>query len=103
MADALSSEEWDALCQRAERTLRKAQAAAGLRVLKKGGSDYRMIGFAMAGIVASADLLRSMAEDGDMRVAEQMAVAYVRGILRGLDHPVHEDGSNYDGARIYDA
>lgn len=101
----LDAKEWDRLCQRAEKAVRKALVAEGLKVVRHGGGTHRDIGLAMGAVVASADLLRAMCSHpgSDMRVAEAMAVAYVRGVIRGLDHPVNADGTDYQGAPIYDA
>lgn len=51
---------------------------------------------AIAAIIEGGRLLHAMASNHE--VAERLALAYVRGAVRGLDRPVKEDGTTYTGA-----
>ena len=100
-----SAEEWERCCQQAETAVRNALNGLGLREARKAQRpSYSLLMLAMGSLVASADLLKLLADGGgDRRVVEEMAVAYVRGGIRGLDDPVQADGSSSEGARVYDA
>jgi hypothetical protein len=50
----------------------------------------------VAAIIEGGRLLHAITTNQD--VAERIAFAYLRGAIRGLDHPIKEDGTPYTGA-----
>ncbi|MBR0649543.1 hypothetical protein GXW78_07720 [Roseomonas terrae] len=98
MADLpISEQEWDAIGNRADTAARKALTQLALKAVRKHGSNEPIALVACGGARAVGELGRIGVLPERMHLVEEMLVAYLRGAVRGLDHPVHEDGRPRDG------
>ena len=88
---------WDALGNKADMVARKALTTLAMKAVKKHGTNAVIGLIASGGMRAVAELARIGADPTKMHLAEEMLVAYLRGAIRGLDHPVHEDGRRWSG------
>lgn len=95
----LSPEAWERACRSGENAVRKALGPATMRQIKSGAGTEAHLAPAIGALVAIGDLLFHLSTHGDRWVMETLAVAYLRGAVRGEDAPVNEDGSAYTGAR----
>jgi hypothetical protein len=92
-----TAEEWEGSCQAGEMAVKAAIADAALQRIRVDSSGYGDVGVALGALVAIGALLRGIGEGGSQHVMENMAMAYLRGALRGTEGPVNADGSDYVG------
>lgn len=92
--------DWDRWGNLGNETVRKAITKAALRVTTRDNSTFASLAVALGALTASGDLIAALTRHGNQRVTETMAVAYLRGALRGKPGPVNEDGSDYKGAPL---
>lgn len=97
----LTQSMWEENCYRAETIIRQALASEAMKPENLSAGQPWHISFAMGALVASAEMLSVVCKGGNRRVVEDMALAYVRGVIRGKTHPINADGSDYK--RSFDA
>ena len=91
---------WQRHCEAGERAARKLFGNAALRQIKRRHSDIAALGVGVGGLVALGEMLRGTCEPHGLRVMEDVALAYLRGAIRGTDGPVNPDGTPYTGSRL---
>ena len=94
-----SAEAWEAAARAGEQAVRRAIGNAAIRKMKQKAGPYADLGVAVGALVAVGGMIAVVTKGGDQRVAEEMAMAYLRGALRGDDQPLNADGTLYTGAR----
>jgi hypothetical protein len=87
-------EEWDAAADRADRAVVSALGPLGLAETGPGGNRELLPAISMAAAVAVGRFARAVSGPANA-LAERLMVAHLRGALRGLEYPVHEDGREF--------
>lgn len=82
---------WQRAAERGERSVRSALATLGIKMSKPGQNHALTIAAGHGSLVAIGGYLRAVSGP-DNHVAEQWAMATLRGALRGADGPIHDDG-----------
>lgn len=90
--------EWDAIGAEAQELLRKVLSQMAIsRAATSGAPTVATI--SVAAVIEAGRLDRVIFGESGVRMArrEPLLIAYLRGAIRGLDEPVHEDGRPYTG------
>lgn len=85
---------WQRAGERGEQAVRSALGTLGIRMAKPGRNHTLTVAAGHGALVAIGEYLRTLS-GSDNHVAEQWAMATLRGALRGADGPVHDDGKPF--------
>jgi len=99
-----TQEAWDIAAEAGEKVVRDAIVRLVKRMGKRGGSqaNHALIPGVLCGaLVEITRINRAVCDPAEMHIVEQYWLAYVRGAIRGLDGPVHDDGRPFE--RAFDA
>lgn len=91
MIDYPTESAWQRAGERGERAVRSALATLVIRMAKPGENAALTIASGYGALVAIGGYLRALSGP-DNHVAEQLAMATLRGALRGAEGPIHDDG-----------
>lgn len=96
------------VCPEAERTAWQIAAEAGRvvainalqdklrRRMERGDSERALMALLIGGLSGIAQIMGSAAIPEKAALMEEIALAYVRGPMRGLDGPINADGSPFE-------
>ena len=92
--------EWDECAQAADEATRVFVASLAQAALNNGKHPGVTIIIGYAALTACAEYIRAVSNPDPKAVTinEITAIAYVRGVIRGLDHPINEDGAPFKEA-----
>ncbi len=88
---------WDQAGNAADAAVRKVLGPLAQKHIKRTGEGAMVHAVALGGIKAAGELLRASTIPEGRVLLEEMAVAYLRGALRGAGGPIHEDGREWEG------
>ena len=95
MPEYPSQEAWDRAAKLGETLVRRHVGGAAVRRLKRGAHSADTIALVMGALVATGQALAAASNPDAVGVMEEMAVAHVRGAIRGADKPINADGSEW--------
>lgn len=95
MGERMTSAENDALGAETQKRIRSAMRRGYDRHMKLPTLLEASITCGIAAIIEGASLLHAITTNQEL--AERLAFAYLRGAIRGLEHPIKEDGTEYTG------
>ena len=92
--------EWEECAQAADEATRVFMASLAQAALNNGKHPGVTIIIGYAALAACAEYIRAVSRPDPKAVTinEIIAIAYVRGRIRGLDHPINEDGTPFTEA-----
>lgn len=88
--------EYDAFGAAVQKDVRRAMRRHYDKHMRKPTLLEASVASGVAAIIEGASLLHAIS--ASQEVAERVAFAYLRGAIRGLEHPINDDGSPYTGA-----
>jgi hypothetical protein len=89
-----SERQWQSAGERGEHAVRRALAKLGISLTKSGTNATLAVAVGHGALVAIGGYLRVLSGP-DNHVAEQWAMATLRGALRGAEGPVRDDGQPF--------
>lgn len=95
--DNITAADWDTLGNRADEIARRAVAAFGIKMVRRHDTGAAMVPIVAGTARAAGSLARSIVPSESLHLIEDMMLAYLRGAIRGLDGPIHEDGRPWEG------
>lgn len=89
--------KWQRSCEVGEQVVRDGLFKKGARRLERGAESWDVIALGFGAHKASVEYLVAMVNPGSEDVIEAHLIAAIRGVCRGAQNPINEDGTPYMG------
>ncbi len=91
-----ADEAWEIAGEAGRKTVIEALRDKMRRRLERGDSEKNLMALLIGGLSGIAQIMATRALPEKAALMEEIALAYVRGAMRGGDGPVNTDGSPFD-------
>jgi hypothetical protein len=90
-----TDESWQIACEAGRKATLDALQEKLRRRIERGASERDLMALLIGGLGGIAQMMHAAAKPERLAVVEAIALAYLRGPIRGFDRPVNPDGSEF--------